>query len=256
MTAFEIVKHAPTNQPTLPQFRLATFKSIIMKSDAQIQKDVLAQLRWEPFLHAVAIGVTVKNGIVTLSGIVDSFPKKIAAEKAAKKVSGVRAVVEDIQVGLSPDERKTEAEIAAVVLNALKTHVLVPDKQLQIRIEEGIVTLEGEVEWEYQRTLAQNAVENLAGLRNVYNNITIKPKISPQNIKEKISAAFQRSATIDAARIKIEVSESKITLRGKVCSFSEWEDADNAAWSAPGVTIVDNQLELDPVEAFRSDLSH
>ena len=221
-----------------------------MKSDAQIQIDVMAQLRWEPFLNATEIGVSVKKGIVTLSGIVDSFPKKIAAEKATKKVSGVKAVVENIQVGLSPDARKTDTEIAADVLNALKAHVLVPDKQLQIQVEEGVITLEGEVEWEYQRTMAQNAVENLAGLRYVYNNIAIRPKISPENIKEKISAAFQRSATIDAARIKIEVVGSKIILRGKVWSFAEWEDADNAAWSAPGITMVDNQLELDPVEAF------
>ncbi|MCC8426417.1 BON domain-containing protein [Mucilaginibacter sp. UR6-11] len=219
-----------------------------MKTDSQIQKDVMDELKWQPFLNSSEIGVAVKNGIVTLSGMVDSFSKKLSAERAAKNVAGVKAIAEDIQIGVSPVYRKTDAEIAEAVLNALKWHSAVPEEKVKIKVENGIVTMEGEVEWEYQRVSARTAVQNLTGVRSVANLITVKPKISPIELEQKISAAFQRSASIDAGKVNVTVSGSTVTLTGKVRSFAESEDAEDAAWAAPGVYHVLNRLEIEEPE--------
>ena len=219
-----------------------------MKSDSQIHQDVTEQLKWEPILNASEIGVAVKNGIVTLSGIVDTYAKKIAAENATRKVTGVKAVAEDIQVGLSPSFRKTDAEIAEAVLNALRWSASVPDDKVKVKVEGGIVTLEGEVNWDYQRNAAKAAVQNLVGVLRINNFITIKPTVTSGNVKQKITAAFFRSATIDADRISVEVLDNHVTLTGKVRSFSEKEDAESAAWSAPGVSHVENRLIVEEEE--------
>lgn len=222
-----------------------------MKSDNEIQKDVIEQLKWEPFLNASQIGVAVKNGIVTLSGQVDTYSKKSLAEKAAKKVAGVLAIAEDIQVGLSPAYKKTDTEIAEAVVNGLKWHTMIPDEKIKVSVEEGNVRLEGEVEWEYQRNQAKTAVENLAGVKFVTNLIAVKPKITPYEIQQKINASFQRSANIDASKISADVTGSKVILRGTVRSFAEKEDAENAAWSAPGITSVESKLIIkEPEYAF------
>jgi osmotically-inducible protein OsmY len=217
-----------------------------MKSDLEIQQDVISQLKWEPFVKASEIGVSVKNGIVTLSGLVDSYSKKIAAETAVRKVSGVKAIAEDIQIGVSPSFRKTDTEIAESVLNALKWHSAVPDEKIKIKVEDGIVTLDGELEWEYQRTSAKNAVVNLMGVKNVISNLIVKPKALVSDIKNKISAALHRAATIDAEKISIDVSGNKVILRGQVRSYAEKEDAEDAAWSAPGIASVVSYLEMVP----------
>ena len=219
-----------------------------MKSDVQIQKDVMEQLKWEPFLKVSEIGVVVKNGIVTLSGQVDSYTKKLAAENAAKKIAGVKAIAEDIQIGVSPAYNKTDAEIAEAVLNALKWHTAVQEEKINIKVENGNVTLEGEVEWEFQRSNAKTAIENLTGVRSVFNLITVKPKITASDIQQKINSAFLRSATIDSGKITAEVMGSRVTLRGNVRSYTEKEDAESAAWNAPGVTSVESKIEIEEPE--------
>jgi len=215
-----------------------------MKTDAQIQKDVMEQLKWEPFLNSSAIGVSVKNGVVTLSGIVDSFSKKVATEKATKKISGVKAIAEDIQIGVSPSYRKTDAEIADAILNALKWNTAVQAEKIKIKVEDGIVTLDGEAEWDFQRSSASSSIENLAGVKSVNNLITLKPKVSITDVEKQITSAFHRSATIDANKIHCDVFGSTITLRGSVRSYVENKDAEYAAWNVPGVTSVINKLEI------------
>jgi osmotically-inducible protein OsmY len=220
-----------------------------MKTDQEIQKDVMAQLNWEPMLNASEIGVGVKNGVVTLSGIVDTYTKKMMAERAAKKVSGVKAVALDIQVGVSPIFKKTDSEIAETVLNALRLHTAVREDRIKIKVEDGVVTLEGDVEWEYQRKAAKDSIENLPGVRDVLNNIIVKPKAVASDLEQKIGAAFHRSATIDAEKVRVEIIGSKIILNGTVRSMAEKEDAEEAVWAAPGILTVENKLYIEE-EAF------
>jgi osmotically-inducible protein OsmY len=213
-----------------------------MKTDLQIQKDVMAQLQWESILNSSEIGVAVKDGVVTLSGIVDTYTKKVEAEKAAKKVGGVKAIAVDIQVGVSPIFKKKDSEIAETILNALRAHTAIIEDRIKIKVENGVVSLEGDVEWEYQRKAAQNAIENLPGVRDVLNLITVRPKVMAQDIEYKISDAFHRHATIDSEQITVEMVGSKAILKGVVRSLREREDAEDAVWQAPGVTAVDNRL--------------
>jgi len=215
-----------------------------MKTDAQIRQDVINELKWQPYLSASQIGVAVKNGIVTLSGEVESFYKKLKAEEAAKKVAGVKAIAEEIQLNVSPLSKNTDADIAAAALNALKWHPAVQEEKVKITVENGKVRLEGEVDWEYQRNSAASAIENLAGVKFIANFITVKPRITPADVQKKIRDAFSRSASIDADKITVEVSGSKVTLKGSVRSISEKQDAENAAWAAPGITNVDSALKV------------
>lgn len=219
-----------------------------MKTDNEIQKDIMEQLKFEPFLRASEIGVAVKNGVVTLSGQVDSYPKKLAAENAARKIKGVKAIAEDIQIGVSPLYNRTDTEIAEAVINALKMHSAIQEEKVKIKVENGIVKLEGEVEWEFQRQKIKNTAENITGVRTVLNLITLKPQTTPNDVERKISAAFHRSATIDASKVKAEVMGNKVILRGTVRSFSEKEDAETAAWSAPGVLSVESHLKVQDME--------
>ncbi|MEO6289967.1 MAG: BON domain-containing protein [Ginsengibacter sp.] len=156
-----------------------------MKTDAQIQKDVMEELKWKPLLNSSEIGVAVKNGVVTLSGKVDSYTKKSEAENAAKKISGVKAVAEDIQIGVSPTFKRTDTDIAESVVNALKWHIAVQEEKITIKVENGIVRLEGEVEWDYQRNNAKSAIENLQGINGVINLITITPATTPSDISKE-----------------------------------------------------------------------
>jgi len=219
-----------------------------MKSDVEIQKDVIDQLTWEPILYDTEIGIAVKNGVVTLSGTVSNYFQKVAAEHAVKKVAGVKALAENIIVGIAADFVRSDTELADAVVHALKWNISVPDDRIMVKVENGVVSLEGEVEWDFQRAAAETSVVHIAGVKMVNNFITIQPKITPINIKQKIAESFERSATIDAGKIEVEVNGGKVTLNGKVRSFAEQDDAITAAWSAPGVSEVINNLELETME--------
>ena len=216
-----------------------------MRTDSEIQKDVMDEFRWEPLLNASEIGVAVKHGIVTLTGSVDTYTKKLAAENAAKNVLGVKAVAENIEVKLTSYGKRNDTEIAEAVLNALKWHTAVKEDKIKIKVEDGWVSLDGEVEWEFQKTAARSTVENLTGVVGITNNIKIKPQVAGTDIKKKISAAFHRSAMLDSEKITIDVVGGKVKLNGKVRSYAEKKDAETAAWLAPGVDKVENNLEID-----------
>jgi osmotically-inducible protein OsmY len=213
-----------------------------MRTDAQIQKDIAEQLKWEPFLNPAEIGVAVKDGIVTLSGQVDSYSKKIGAELAVKKIAGVKAVAEEIHVGPSPSYLRTDTELAEGVANALKWHTAVMEDKIKIMVEKGVVSLTGEVDWNYQRQAAVDAVKNLAGVTRVNNYIVVKPGVTSRDVRQKIIAALQRNATLDADKIVVELLGNKVLLSGTVRSLAEKEDAEMAAWGAPGVSMVENRI--------------
>jgi len=223
-----------------------------MKNDAQIQTDVQNQLKWEPQLNAAEIGVAVKNGIVTLSGIVDTYPKKMAAERVTKNVIGVKAVALDIQVGISPVNRKSDTEIAEGCVNALRWDSSVPDDKIKVKVENGTVSMEGTVEWGYQRLAAKNAIVKLTGVKGVNNMIVVKQKPSSIDIKQRIRESFITTAGHEADNIRLEVLGSKVTLRGSVKSHYEKEEAENTAWATPGVNEVENKIEVVYEEFFES----
>jgi osmotically-inducible protein OsmY len=210
------------------------------------------QLKWEPQLNAAQIGVSVNNGIVTLSGIVDTYPKKMAAERVTKNVIGVKAVALDIQVGISPVNRKSDTEIAEACVNALRWDSSVPDDKIKVKVENGTVSMEGTVEWGYQRLAAKNAIVKLTGVKGVNNMIVVKQKPSSIDIKQRIRESFITTAGHEADNIRLEVLGSKVILRGNVKSHYEKEEAENTAWATPGVNEVENKIEVIYEEFFES----
>jgi osmotically-inducible protein OsmY len=218
-----------------------------MKTDSDIQSDVIAELKWQPTLIAANVGVAVKSGIVTLSGSVSSYTERYQAEAAAKRVHGVRAVVNEIEVKLPGSSERTDQDIAADAVRALQWNIWVPDDKVKVTVSNGWIRLEGQVNWQYQREAAERAVRDTAGVVGVTNLITVKPKTSPTEIKAKIEEALKRSAEMDAKRIAVEVDGSKVVLKGTVPSWVEKDAAERSAWSAPGVALVDNQIVVDPL---------
>jgi osmotically-inducible protein OsmY len=217
-----------------------------MKSDSGLKRDVENELKWEPSVNEAHIGVSVKDGIVTLSGHVPSYAEKYGAEKAAKRVYGVKAVADELDVKVPGSIKRTDEDIAQACVDALKANYSVPDEKIKVVVNNGWVTLEGEVEWQYQREAATNAVRYLTGMRGVSNDIKIKVRVTPKDVKDQIEAAFKRSAEIDARRVGVDVHDGRVVLHGSVSSWSEREQAQKAAWAAPGVTVVDNQIMVAP----------
>ena len=215
-----------------------------MKTDVEIKDDVLDELAWQQNVDETQIGVIVENGVVTLSGVVNNYSKKLAAEKAAKSVKGVKAVALDIEVKYGNDFKKTDKEIAKAVVDAFEWNSSVPEDDITIKVENGWVYLTGEVQWLYQKNAAKKAVEKLLGVKGVSNSISLKSSIKPAEVKEKIKRAFERMAAFDADGIILETHGNTVTLRGKVHSYKEKEDAETAAYNAPGVYDVKNELKV------------
>jgi osmotically-inducible protein OsmY len=214
------------------------------RRDDEIQQEVLAELAWDARVQPNEIGVTVQDGVVTLTGRVDSFVKKWAAEQAAHRVRGVVAVANDLEIRLPTSDERTDADIAAAALQALEWDALVPVEKLEVTVTNGWVTLSGELEWQFQRTDAERVVRRLAGVRGVSNLIKVTPRVKPApgELKSKIEDALVRSAETDADRIEVQVDGHKVTLKGTVRSWAERKEAERAAWSAPGVASVDDQI--------------
>jgi osmotically-inducible protein OsmY len=217
-----------------------------MRSDEEIERDVKAELEWDPDLDATDIAVKVKNGVVTLTGFVKSYTDKYEAEAAAKRVAGVVAVANDLEVRLPSIDERPDPDIARDVVSALKSQLPISWENIKVTVKSGWVTLEGEVEWQYQKTAAENAVRRLKGVRGVINSIALKPHAQPDEIKKKIMEAFKRNAELDANRIMVETNGSEVTLKGTVRSWIEREEAERVAWSAPGVTKVVDQIVVAP----------
>jgi osmotically-inducible protein OsmY len=217
------------------------------RSDSDIERDVKEELKWEPGLpQAADIAVSVKDGVVTLAGFVRSYTEKYQAETAAKRVVGVKGVANDIEVRMPSVDERPDPEIARDAVAAIKTQLPISSEHIKVVVKHGWVNLEGQVEWEYQRRTAENAVRRIKGVKGVSNLIQLRPRAEPSEIKRRIEEAFRRNAEVDANRIIVETNGSEVTLKGTVRSWIEREEAERIAWSAPGVTKVEDRIVVSP----------
>jgi len=217
----------------------------LMKTNSELQTDVQNAIRWEPLLNAAEIGVTAQDGVVSLTGVVDSYAKKLEAENAAKKVVGVKALVEKIEVKFPYSWTKTNVEIANEVLNGLNSNWSVPKDKVTVKVENGWVTLEGELPWHYQKEAAKNAVNYLTGVKGVTNNIKIKSESHDAIEQKDVESAINRNWSIDDHDIKVKVSGTTVTLSGTINSWYQKEEAARIAWNTPGIWSVKNELVVD-----------
>jgi osmotically-inducible protein OsmY len=215
----------------------------LIHTDEEIQKDVLAELKWDAQVQPNEIGVSVKDGVVTLTGWVDSYLKKWAAEDAAHRVGGVKAVANDIEVKLFSE--RTDTDIAKAAVHALQWDASVPADKIQVTVSKGWVTLKGEVNWNFEKQDAERVVRRLTGVKGVSNLITLKPSTTPSELKKRIEDALVRNAKVDANKITVEVQGSKAILKGAVRAWVEKEEAERVAWLAPGVTSVENRITVE-----------
>jgi osmotically-inducible protein OsmY len=216
-----------------------------MKTDLQLQRDVLDELKFEPSIREAEIGIAAMAGVVTLTGFVDSYAEKFSAERTAERVGGVKAVADEIKVKLPGAHQRSDTDIAHAVVNALRWDIQVPDDRIKATVDDGWIALDGEVEWQYQKWAAEGAVRNLTGVKGVSNLLTVKPrKASTHEVGQKIKDSMRRHAERDADRITIEAKDGRVTLRGTVSSFAERQDAERAAWQALGVTNVEDLIAV------------
>ncbi len=216
-----------------------------MKNNSELQTDVQDAIKWEPLMHAAEIGVTVKDGVVTLTGTVDSYGKKLEAEKAAKNVSGVKAVVEKIEVEFPHSWSRTDNDIAVEVLNALKSNWIIPAEKVKVKVENGLVTLDGELHWNFQREAAKTAVRYLSGVKGLTDNIIIKSETHDEIEKTSVESALKRNWNINDNDIRVQATGHTIKLTGSVNSWFQKDEAARMAWDAPGVWSVENELAVD-----------
>ena len=217
-----------------------------MKTDSQLKKDVMDELAWEPSVNATLIGVSVQHGVVTLTGHIDTYAEKAAAERVVQRVEGVRAVAMELDVKLAPNHQRSDSEIADAAQAALKAQALVPFDRIRLKVEKGWLTLSGEVEWDYQRNQAERTVQSLLGVVGVSNRIVLKSRAVPGDVSIRIRDALNRHAEREAKGIDVSVSDSTVTLKGTVHSWAERNAAQGAAWSAPGISLVVNELRVGP----------
>jgi osmotically-inducible protein OsmY len=218
-----------------------------VRTDEDIQRDVLEELKWDSRVQVNEIGVVVKDGIVTLTGWVDSYMKKLAAEAAAHRVHSVKAVANDIEVRLPGSAERTDADLAKAVLDALRWDAAIPTDKIDVTVSHGWVTLKGEVEFGFEKRDAERAVQRLSGVKGVTNLITVRPHPLPTDLKQNIEKALIRNAETDAQHITVEVEGSKVILRGTVRSYAEKKAAEETAWASPGVTEVENRIVVSPI---------
>jgi osmotically-inducible protein OsmY len=217
-----------------------------MRSDSDIRRDVEDELRWDPDIDATDIAVNVSNGVVTLTGFVRSYMQKYQAETNAKRVAGVVAVANDLEVRLPNIDERPDPEIARDAIARIKSELPYSWEKIRVIAKNGWLTLEGDVEWNYQRERAEEAVRRVRGVKGVTNSIEVKPQVAPMEIRRKIEEALRRAAEIDASRVTVETNGSEVILRGTVRSWAERQEAERAAWAAPGVAKVDNRIIISP----------